>query len=150
MDPLTTAVTTLLFKAFEKGGEKLGEAVSAKVGQLLNIIQEKFKAERIEGKLINAQKDPSEDNKSRLAQELAYQMKNDEAFTKKIKELVEENSDQHTHHTQKILANIDVKGDIEVDGGIKQTVPSGGSSQQEAITNSTVGGSIKVGNIIQD
>jgi hypothetical protein len=85
MEALTTAAiaSALLFKAFEKGGEKLGEAVSAKINQLLNVIREKFQAEGIEGKLTKAQEDPSEKNKNRLADELATQMEDDEIICQK-------------------------------------------------------------------
>lgn len=64
MEPLsTTAIASaLLFKAFEKGGEKLGEVVSGKVGQLLNMIRKKFEKEGVEGKLKKVQEDPSVSN----------------------------------------------------------------------------------------
>ncbi|MGL5079804.1 MAG: hypothetical protein ACRDBG_28740, partial [Waterburya sp.] len=60
--------------AIEKSGENLGEAVSNKIGQLLNLIREKFQQERVEGKLLKAQEDPSEKNKDRFKQELAELM----------------------------------------------------------------------------
>jgi len=148
MELLTTAAITsaLLFKAFEKSGEKLGEAVSAKIGQLLNLIREKFKAEGIEGKLTKAQEEPSEKNKSRLEQELAAQMEDDEAFAKKLKDLLEEmKSDQHV---QIFFKGVDVKGGVEV-GDVEQTKTSGGTVQQEAVTDVKVGGDFKIGNVKQ-
>ena len=148
MEPLTTAAiaSVLLFKAFEKSGEKLGEAVSAKISQLLNLIREKFKAEDIEGKLTKAQEEPSEKNKSRLEQELAAQMEDDEAFAKKLKDLLEEmKSDQHV---QIFFKGVDVTGGAEV-GDIEQTETSGGTVQQEAVTDVKVGGDLKIGNVKQ-
>ena len=143
----TTAIASaLLFKAFEKGGEKLGEAVFAKIGQLLNVIREKLKAEGVEGKLTKAQEDPSEKNKSRLEQELASQMEDDEAFAKKLKDLVEElKSDQHV---QIFFKGVDIKGGAEI-GNIEQTTTSGRAVQQEAVTDVKVGGDLKIGNVKQ-
>ncbi len=148
MEPLTTAAiaSALLFKAFEKSGEKLGEAVSAKIGQLLKLIREKFKAEGIEGKLTKAQEEPSEKNKSRLEQELAAQMEDDEAFAKKLKDLLGEiKSDQHV---QIFFKGVDVKGGVEV-GDVVQTATSGGTVQQEAVTDFKGGGDLKIGNLKQ-
>lgn len=148
MEPLTTAAiaSALLFKAFEKSGEKLGEAVSAKIGQILNVIREKFKAEGIEGKLTKAQEDPSEKNKNRLEQELASQMEDDEAFAKKLRDLLEEmKSDRHV---QIFFKGVDVKGGVEV-GDVEQTATSGGAVQQEVVTDIKVGGDFKIGNVKQ-
>lgn len=148
MEPLTTAaiVSALLFKAFEKGGEKLGEAVSAKIGQLLNLIRDKFKAEGIEGKLTKAQEDPSEKNNSRLKQELEAQMEDDEAFAKNLKKLVDElESDQHI---QIFFNGVSVTGNAEI-GDVEQTLTSGGSGRQEAITDVNVGGNLKISNVKQ-
>ena len=93
MEPITltaTAIATLISsKALEKGGEQLGEAVSNKIGQLLNLIREKFQKERVEGKLTKAQEEPNEKNKSRFEQELTYQMEDDEAFAQELNKLVE-------------------------------------------------------------
>lgn len=148
MESLTTVaiVSALLFKAFEKGGEKLGEAISTKIGQLLNIIREKFKAEGIEGKLTKAQEDPSEKNKNRLEQELEVQMEDDEAFANKLKNLVNElRSDQHI---QVFFKGVNVTGKAEI-GDVEQTAASGGSIQQEAVTDVKVGGDFKIGNVKQ-
>ncbi len=63
MEPLSltaSAIATLILsKALEKDGERLGEAISDKIGQLLNLIREKFQKEGVEGKLTKAQEDPS-------------------------------------------------------------------------------------------
>ncbi len=149
MEPLTTTaiVSALLFKAFEKSGEKLGEAVSAKIGQLLNLIREKFKAEDVEGKLTKAEEDPSEKNKSRLEQELAAQMEDDEAFAKKLKALVDElKSDDQVN--QIFFKDVNVKGDAEI-GDVEQTAQKGGSVTQEAVTQVEVGGNLKIHNVKQ-
>lgn len=148
MEPLTTAaiVSAILFKAFEKGGEKLGEAASTRIGQLLNVIQEKFKEENIEGKLTKAQEDPSEKNKNRLEQELTAQMEDDEVFSKKIKNLVDElKSDPHI---QTFFKGVKVKGKAKI-GDVEQIATSGGSVQQEVVTDVEVGKDFKIGNVKQ-
>jgi hypothetical protein len=149
MEPLATSaiVSILLSKAFEKSGEKLGEAVSARIGQLLNIIREKFKAEGIEGKLTKTQEDPSEKNKSRLEQELSAQMEDDEAFAKKLKALVDEIKSEDLIN-QIFFKDVNVKGDAEI-GDIEQTSKQVGSVKQEAVTQVEVGGSLKIGNVTQ-
>jgi hypothetical protein len=149
MEPLTTTAiaSALLFKAFEKSGEKLGEAISAKIGQLLNLIQDKFKAEGIEGKLTKAEEDPSEKNKSRLEQELAAQMEDDEAFAKKLKALVDElKSDDQVN--QIFFKGVNVKGDAEI-GDVEQTATKGGSVTQEAVSQVEVGGNLKISSVKQ-
>jgi uncharacterized protein YajQ (UPF0234 family) len=148
MEPLSTTaiISALLFKTFEKSGENLGEAVFTKIGQLLNIIREKFKAEGVEGKLTKAQEDPSEKNKSRLEQELALQMEDDETFAKKLKDTVEEL--KLDRHIQIFFKGIDVKGGVEI-GDVEQTATSGGAVQQEAVTDVKVGGDLKIGNVKQ-
>ncbi|HAA26707.1 MAG TPA: hypothetical protein DCE56_02280 [Cyanobacteria bacterium UBA8553] len=149
MEPLTTTAiaSAILFKAFEKSGEKLGEAVSAKIGQLLNVIQEKFKAEGIEGKLTKVQEEPSEKNKSRFEQELATQMEDDEVFASKLKAIVDElKSDDRVN--QIFFKDVDVKGDAEI-GDVEQTTKQGSSTTQEAVTQVDIGGNLKIGNMKQ-
>jgi hypothetical protein len=113
------------------------------MGKLLNLIQDKFKAEGIEGKLTKAEEDPSEKNKSRLEQELAAQMEDDEVFAKKLKALVDElKSDNQVN--QIFFKGVNVKGDAEI-GDVEQTVTSGGSVTHEAVTQVEVGGNLKIG-----
>ncbi len=84
-------IATLIFsKALEKGGEKLGEVVSEKIGQLLKVIREKFQKEGVYGKLIKAEEEPSEKNKNRFERELAEQMEDDEEFAARITQLMED------------------------------------------------------------
>ena len=154
MEPLSLtagAIATLIFsKALEKGGEKLGETISDKIGQLLNLIREKFHQEGVEGKLTKAQEDPSDKNKSRFEQELTYQMEDDEAFAKELKELMDElKSDDKVR--QIFFKGVNVKGDAEI-GDIeqKQTTTRGGSVNQEAVTEVEVGGNFKIGNVKQE
>ncbi len=43
------AIVTLIFsQALEKGGEKLGEVVADKIGQLVKVIRENFQKEGVE------------------------------------------------------------------------------------------------------
>ncbi len=149
MEPLTTtAIVSVLFsKAFEKSGEKLGETFSAKIGQLLTLIQEKFKAESIEGKLQKVQEEPSEKNKSRFEQELTTQMGDDEVFAKKLKALIDEIK-SNNQVNQIFFRSVSVKGNAEI-GSIEQTTTQGRSVTQEAITQVDVGGTLKIGNMNQ-
>ncbi len=150
MEPLTTTAiaSVLLFKAFEKSGEKLGEAISTQISQLLNLIQKKFKAEGIEGKLTKVQEEPSEKNKSRFEQELATQMEDDEVFAEKLKAIVSELK-ANSQVNQTFLKSVNVKGDAEI-GNVEQTTSQGSSVVQEAITQVEVGGTLRIGNVKQE
>lgn len=145
---LATSITTLIFsKALEKGGEKLGEGISDKIGQLLNFIREKFQKEEVEGKLTKAQEDPSDKNKSRFERELAEQMEDDETFAKKLKELMDKlKSDKQIN--QILFKGVKVKGDTEI-GDVEQTATGSGSTNQEAFTEVQIDGNLKVGNMKQ-
>jgi hypothetical protein len=143
----TAIVSVLLSKAFEKSGEKLGEDVSTKIGQLLNIIREKFKAEGIEGKLAKAQENPSEKHRRKLEKELAEQMEDDETFSKKLKALMDE-IQLDAQVKQTFFRDINVRGDAGI-GDIEQINKQDGSAIQEAITQVDVSGSFKVGNVKQ-
>ena len=149
MEPLTTTeiASVLLFKVFEKSCEKLGKGVSAKIGQLLNLIREKFKAEGVEGKLTKAEEEPSEKNKSRLEQELAVQMEDDESFADRLESLVDElkSGDQVN---QILFKGVNVKGDAEISDA-EQIALKSGSITQEAVTQVEVGGNFKIGNVKQ-
>ena len=151
MEPITLTagtITSLIFsKALEKGGEQLGEAISDKIGQLLNLIREKFQKERVEGKLTKAQEAPSNKNKNRFERELTEQMEDDEAFAQKLKALMDElKSDEQVN--QIFFKGIKVKGGAEI-GDVEQTATPGGSVRQEAVTEVEVGGELKIGNVKQ-
>lgn len=149
MEPITaTMIATLIFsKAAEEGGKKLGEVVSNKVSQLLNVICEKFKAEGVEGKLTKVQEEPSDKNRSRFEQELANQMEDDSEFANILKALIEElQTDEQVK--QVFFKGVRVKQDAEV-GDIEQTATPGASISQEAVTDVEVGGSLKIGNVKQ-
>lgn len=149
MEPLTTTViaSALLFKALEKGGEKLGEVVSDKVGQLLNVIREKFEKEGVEGKLKKVQEDPSDKNKIRFEQELLDQVKDDDEFARKLKVLVEE-LESNEQVKQVFFEGVSIKDSVEV-GNLTQETKKGGSVEQTAFTQVDVGGSVKVGDVNQ-
>jgi hypothetical protein len=151
MEPVSLtagAIASLIFsKALEKGGEQLGEAVSKKIGQLLNFIRDKFQQEGVEGKLLKAQEEPSDKNKSKFERELAEQMEEDEAFAKKLKALMNElKSDDQVN--QIFFKGVSVKGNAEI-GDVKQTATPGSSVTQEAVTQVEVGGNLKIDNVKQ-
>lgn len=149
MEPITTTMiaTLILSKAAEEGGKKLGEAVSSKIGQLFNVIREKFKAEGVEGKLTKAQEEPSDKSQSRFEQELENQMEDDNEFANKLKALVEElRSDDQI--TQVFFKGIKVKQDAKV-GNVEQEATRGGSVTQEAVTDVEVVGNLTIGDVKQ-
>lgn len=139
-------ITILIFsQALEKSGEKLGEAVSEKIGQMLKVIREKFHQEGVEGKLIKAEQEPSEKNKTKFKQELVEQMEEDRAFAEKLKALVDElKSDKRVN--QIFLKNVNVKGGVET-GDVELTAERGDSVNQEAVTEVEVGKDLKTGNV---
>ncbi len=151
MEPATLtagAIATLIFsKAVEKGGEKLGEAVAEKISQLVKVIREKFQKEEVEGKLIKAEQEPNEKNKTRFERELVEQMEDDRAFAQKLKALMDElKSDEKVN--QIFFKGVKVKGGAEI-GDVEQTARQGGSVTQEAVTEVEVGGDLKIGNVKQ-
>lgn len=151
MEPVSLtagAIATVIFsKAIEKGGEQLGEAIADKIGQLLNLIRNKFQQEGVEGRLTKAEAEPNEKNKSRFEQELANQMEDDPEFAQKLKALKDElESDDRVK--QILFKDVNVKGDAEI-GDIEQTTTRGGSVTQEAVTGVKVGKNLKIGNMKQ-
>ena len=151
MEPLSftagAIANIIVTKALEKGGEQLGEAISNKIGQLLNLIREKFHKEGVEGKLTKAQEDPSDKNKSRFEQELTYQMEDDEAFAQKLKELMDQLK-SNEQVKQIFFKDVKIEGGAEI-GDIEQTATGDGSVTQEAVTGVEVGKDLKIGNIKQ-
>ncbi len=152
MEPITLtakAIATLIFsKALETSGEKLGTVVSDKIGQLLNLIREKFQQERVEGKLTKAQEESSEKNKSRFEQELAAQMEDDEEFAEKLKELVEQIKAEDEKVRQKTIVDIELTGNLKAQE-IKQKVTRSGAVEQEMLKK-VKAQNIDVGNLSQE
>jgi len=149
MEPITTAAiaSTLIFKALEKSGEKLGEAIASKIGQLINAIREKFRAKGVEGILTQAEESPTEANKKMFQTILEMQVSQDQVFASLLKALVDElKSDSEVN--QVFLKGINVLGSAEI-GDINQTATSSRSVNQEAATNLRIGGDLKIGNIKQ-
>ena len=152
MEPITltaTAIATLIFsKALEKGGEQLGKAVSDKIGKLLNLIREKFQKEGVERKLTKAQEEPNEKNKKRFERELAEQMEDDEAFAKKLKELVEQIKAEDEKVSQIILSEIELTGDLKAQD-ISQKATRSSAVEQEMLKQ-VKAQNIDVGNLSQE
>lgn len=150
MEPLTirAIISALLLKVFDKGGEKLGETVTDKIGSLLNVIWKKFKAKGVEGKLTKAQKDLSEENKSRLEQELTVQMEDDAEFAKKLEDLVKDLESEPDRSIQTFFKQIKVKGNAKT-GDINQAISSGESGRQEAVTEVEIDGDLEIGGVEQ-
>jgi uncharacterized membrane-anchored protein YjiN (DUF445 family) len=163
LEPLSLAAVTvanLIFsKVLEKSskqiGEQLAEAASNKVGQLLNLVQEKFQEEGVEGKLTKAQEEPSETKIEKFKNELVEQMSEDEVFAQKMQSIIDELKEELKDELQSdeqlkqiFLKDVVIKGDAEI-GGISQEATRGGNVTQEAVTGVQVGGNFKIGNISQ-
>lgn len=149
MEPITTAAiaSTLVFKALEKSGEKLGEAVASKIGQLISVIREKFRAKGVEGILTQAEESPTEANKKMFQTILEMQVSQDEVFANLLKALVDElKSDREV--SQVFLKSINVSGSAEI-GDISQISTSTGSVNQEAATDLKIGENLKTGDVRQ-
>ena len=148
IDPATitataTAIAAVIFnKAIEKGGENLGEAISNKVGELLNFVRTKFKQEGVEGKLLKAQEDPSDKNKGRFTQELEIQMEDDGEFASKLKTLIDEIKSDKKANTI-FFKGMNIKGSAEL-GDLEMESTDG---NMEAVVDSEIGGDFKMGNI---
>jgi uncharacterized protein YajQ (UPF0234 family) len=149
MEPITTTAiaSVLIFKALEKGGEKLGEASANKISQLINVIREKFKAKGVEGLLAQVQENPTEANHSMFQMMLEMQASQDKKFAKQLEELVNElKSDKEVN--QVFLHHIDVKGNTAI-GNVEQIATPARSVTQEAATDLKVGGNLKIGDVKQ-
>lgn len=149
MEPITTAAiaSTLIFKALEKSGEKLGEVVVSKIGQLINVIREKFRVKGVEGILSQAEESPTEANKKMFQTILEMQISQDEVFANLLKTLVDDlKSDSEVN--QIFLKGIDVSGNAEI-GDISQIATSTRSTNQEAATDLKISGDLKIGNVNQ-
>jgi ribosome-binding factor A len=96
----------------------------------------------MEGLLIRAEKDPNEKNKLQLQDELQTHIDNDETFALQLKSLVEELKTQDPKIRQVILSGIELTGDLQAQNITQKTSESGGSVDQEMLTN------IKANNII--
>jgi hypothetical protein len=137
----------VIFKVFEKSGEKLGEAVASKIGQLISLIREKFRAKGVEGILTQAEESPTEANKKMFQTILEMQISQDEVFANLLKALVDEvKSDREVN--QIFLKDIDISGSAEI-GDISQIATSARSVNQEAATSLKISGDLKIGNVEQ-
>ncbi|MEL7006166.1 MAG: hypothetical protein AAFN93_26075, partial [Bacteroidota bacterium] len=149
MESITTAAiaSTLIFKLLEKSGEKLGDAMSKKVGQLINAVRKKFRDKGVEGVLTQAEESPTEANKKMLQTILEMYLSQDKAFENLLKSLIDElKSDSQGN--QVLLKDIDVDGNAEI-GDIIQSAEFNDEIDQEAATNLKIRGDLKIGNIQQ-
>lgn len=143
-----SVVSTLIFKALEKSGEKLGEALLEKIGELRNFVRERFKSKGVEGILTQAEENPTEANKQMFQTVLEMQVSQDEAFANKLKILIDDLK-SNSQVNQIFLKNIDVAGSAEI-GDVRQISTSGNSVNQEAATNLKIRGNLKIGNVKQE
>lgn len=94
MEPVTAIVSAIVpliaNKALEKGGEKLGESAYKKLTEMITVVRDKFKKVGREGILIDVEAEPTEDNQSELKTTLEKQMKQDDDFAQKLRDLVEQ------------------------------------------------------------
>lgn len=150
VEPLTAAVIVSLFfsEAVKEGGKALGKGATDTFTQLVNTIREKFQAHSIDGILTQAQNQPTETNKAILQNVLQNQMDADEAFEKKLKELVEQLQAQDQRIRQVVLSEIELTGDLKAQD-IKQKATRSGAVEQEMIKGVRAQ-NIDVGNLNQE
>lgn len=140
MDFATIAgtIATLIFtEAVKKQGEALGQTVSSKIAQLKTAIREKFKAVGREGVMTDAEEEPNEENQSEFTSVLAKQMTKDEAFAKKLEELVNQiKTEGKNNPGSGIYQQIEVTAvkDVQASGSSSVTF---GSITQTDIGNTT-------------
>ncbi|MBP5975965.1 Fis family transcriptional regulator [Brasilonema sp. CT11] len=144
---IVSVASTLIFKALEKSGEKLGEVLLEKIGELRNLVREKFKSKGVEGILMQAEKNPTEANKQMFQTVLEMQVSQDEIFANDLRALVDELK-SNSQVNQIFLKDVDVLGSAEI-GDVRQITTSGSSVNQEAATNLKLGGNLKIGNVKQ-
>ncbi|KAB8318271.1 hypothetical protein SD81_017120 [Tolypothrix campylonemoides VB511288] len=149
-EPLTAAVIVSLFfsEAIKEGGKALTKGVTDTFAQLVNTIREKFRAEGMEGLLKRAENDPTQKNKEKLQDELQTQMDADEAFTSKLKELVQQLKAQDERIRQVVLSEIELTGDLKAKD-IKQKATRDGSVEQEMVKG-VKAQNIDLGNLNQE
>lgn len=144
---MVSVVSTLIFKALEKSGEKLGEALIEKIGELRNLVREKFKSKGVEGILTQTEENPTEANKQMFQTVLEMQVSQDEAFANALRALVNKLK-SNSQVSQIFLKDVDVSGSAEI-GDVKQISKSGSSVNQEAATGLKIGGNLKISNVKQ-
>ncbi|MEH2225798.1 MAG: hypothetical protein V7L03_22085 [Nostoc sp.] len=150
VEPLTAAVIVSLFfsEAIKEGGKALGKGAADTFAQLVNTIQEKFKAHSIAGILTQVQNQPTEPNKAIFQSVLQTQIDADEAFAQKLKELVEQLQAQDESIRQVVLSEIELTGDLKAKD-ISQKAARDGSVSQEMLKG-VKAANIDVGNLNQE
>jgi uncharacterized protein YajQ (UPF0234 family) len=149
MEPVTittvaTAIATIFFtKVIEKPAENLGQEVSNKISQLLNLIRDKFQQEGVEGKLLKAQDDPSEKNQDKFKRELIDLMEEDEDFAKKLMELIKQ-LEKIDGGRQIMASGLELEGDLQA----KDMMQKGGQNQEMLVNVKAK--NIDLGNLTQE
>lgn len=87
MEPVTLAaiVSTLIFKAVEKNGEKLGEVAAEKISQLISVVRNKFQQKGVEGVLTQIKENPTEANQSMFKMMLEMHASEDKSFAETLR-----------------------------------------------------------------
>ncbi|MGH8001188.1 MAG: hypothetical protein ACREPR_17600 [Brasilonema sp.] len=106
VEPLTAAVVVSLFfsEAIKEGGKNFGKGVTETFTKLADTIRKKFKEAKLEGVLIEAENDPTEENKADFQNKLQKQIDSDEKFANQLKELVEQLKEKDERVIQEILS----------------------------------------------
>lgn len=156
VDPISVvagAVTTLILpKAVEKFGEKIGEAIWEKSGQVIQnahqTVQTKLQVAGTAGLLTRAEANPTEANIQVLQAELISQMEQDQEFAARLQELVHQIQSQ-SPAVQVILDKLRIRGKLDV-GNIKQIKEGQTSAKLLLGRDWQVGSDAKVGDITQE
>jgi hypothetical protein len=151
VEPLTGAVIVSLFfsEAIKEGGKFAVKGVADTFAKLVSTIRQKLTTEGMEGLLIRAEKDPTEQNKTKLQDELQEYINADATFANQLKLLVEELKAQDENIRQVILSGIELTGDLKAGDITQKTTRSGGSVEQTMLKDIKAG-NIEVGNLSQE
>lgn len=147
---ISTAVTTVIIpKAIEAVGKKVGDTAFDKSGEgilaIRKAVQDKLTAVGTHVLLKRAEEKPSEGNRQVLQAELVSQMEDDEAFAKRLQELVEQLKPD-IPELQSILDNAQIEGELEM-GEIEIKNEGKPHGKQSIGKNLKVGQNAKFGNI---
>jgi hypothetical protein len=141
-----TTITSLIFsEAVKESGKKLGVATAEKVVQLTTIVRKKFRDTGTEGLLLRAEREPSEKNIEKFANELEESLE-DVEFADQVRKLFADL--EHEGLTQEILKTTQISGGLNV-GDVVRRIQYGTTGKQSIAEGLGVSGDILFGNITQ-
>lgn len=131
---IITAVSSLMVSGNRKAIEKKsGETVLNKIGQLIDLVRDKFRREDVAGKLTKLENEPNEKNKLKFERELEEQMEYDELFATDLRKLVQQIEAEDRGIVQRVVK--DIEAEIIKAKNIDVQTEGTASIKQEVATN---------------